>query len=728
MLMKIPLVIQTHPGENAIATIASILSYYGRVIPLSEMRKDNITSRGGSTPEQLKDMASNYGLDTEIIKADVDELRKMKLPVVVKWRKLYYCIVKRFGNNKVYLADPAKGEYAVELSMFVRNYAGTAFVMRPNKAFVKGGKRQSLYSLIMGRLGGVKRKLALLSFLNILAVGLNLLMVNATKDMLDMVSSDEGSSDLMGDILSLNNGLITNMYVGLVIAMAMILITSTLVNIFKTLLIYRTAYNVAATSGSSIFKKILYQPMSFFEQYRSGELIQRMEDNSKLDLSLVRTIVPRILDFFMTAVYFILILSYHWKVALCCVAVEIVYLIVSMQMKGKIVMQSRNNAVNAGAMNTSILNGMDTIETIKAGGAERLFFSGWKKAQSDLDSTRISGLGITSTTGVIDSLHSLFSQAILLFAGAYFIINGDFTFGIMAALQSVLSSFRSTFSNCINMTNSLQKTRTEIERVEDIRSRDSMEQYELPPDAEPDKLKGILEVSHLSYRYQKGEPLALDDVSFKVGQGELIAVVGSSGCGKSTLLKCLLSLYEPGSGEVLYDGLKRNEIPDVVFHSTVTAVDQECVIFEDSIANNLTVWDSTVRDFEMILAARDAHIHGRIMQEKDGYYAKMYENGRNFSGGEIQRLELARALSAEPTILLLDEFTSALDAVTEEEVFKSIRLKGTTCVIVAHRLSTVASCDRILVMDKGRIVQQGTHEELYNTEGPYKDLLKVAGV
>ncbi|MCR5061225.1 MAG: peptidase domain-containing ABC transporter [Saccharofermentans sp.] len=724
--MKIPLVIQTHSGENAIATIASMLSYYGRITPLSEMREGNITSRGGSTPEQMKKMAANYGLDSEIVKVGVDDIKKMKFPVVVRWKRLYYCIVKKISGNKVYLADPSKGEYPVDLATFERGYMGTAIIMTPNKDFVKGGKRPSLYKLIAVRLSGVRQKLLLLAFLNLMAVALNILMVDATKDMLDLASTGKPES-ILNNIVSMDALKSFTPYNILVVVMGVLLLLQTIVDIFKTLHIYRTSYSVAAKSSSSVFKKILYQPMSFFEQYRTGELIQRMEDNTKLDLSLVRTMVPRVLDFFMTIVYFILIVSYHWKIALMSVGVEIIYLILSMQMRSRIIMQSRSNAVNSAAMNTSILNGLDTIETIKSGGVERLFFSGWKKTQSDLDSSRVSGIGINAMSGVIDGLHGLLSQGILLFAGAYFIINGEMTLGIMAALQTVLGNFRNTFSNCVNMTNSLQKTRTDIERVEDIRERGELPQYDLPEDAEPDKLLGELDISHVSYRYQAGEPLSVDDVSFKVKPGQIIAIVGASGCGKTTLLKCILSLYKPTSGEVRYNGLLREEIPDVVFHSTITAVDQECVVFEDTIANNLTMWDTTVNDYEMIMAANDAHIHKRIAQEREGYYSKMLENGRNFSGGEIQRLELARALSAEPTILLLDEFTSALDAVTEEEVFKSIRLKATTCIIVAHRLSTVSLCDYILVMDKGKVVQEGTHEELYNVDGPYRDLVKVSG-
>ena len=724
--MKIQTVIQPNPGENAIAAIATMLSYYGCFLPVSELRPYNVTSRGGSTPDQVRDMAARFGLETEIIEADMDSLSKMRFPVVARWKKHYYCIVSKIRNGVVYISDPAMGEYTMTADNFKGKYMGTVLVMKPGDGFRKGGKRPSLYSLINGRLEGFTRPLMLLGILNILAVGLNLLLVRATRIMLDVAEKGTLPKDWFDDAMLKQPVLEGDMYRALVVSMSVVLILMTIVNIFKTLLIYDTAFSVSAGSGSRLFRTILYQPLQFFEQFRTGELIQRMEDNAKLDLSLVRTIVPRLIDFVMTAVYFILMLRYHWKVALMCVSVEVLYLAVSMMYKGRIAMQARGRAVSTGNMNTSLLNGLNTIETIKTGGFERMYFSGWRKTQLEFDANRINAAGVNAVTGAFDSIHNLLSQAVLLFAGAYFMISGDFTFGIMAALQSVLAGFRGAFSNCVNMANKLQETRTDIERIDDVLKRDTIPERPLDT-SEPDKLPGTIEVKDLAYRYQEGEPLALEDINFTADQGQLIAIVGRSGCGKSTLLKCLLSVYEPESGEIRYGGCTRAEIPDIVFRSTVTAVDQEFVVFEDSISNNLKMWDSTVEDYEMILAARDAHIHDRITKEKDGYYSRMIENGRNFSGGELQRMELARALSAEPTILLLDEFTSALDAITEAEVFKSIREKGTTCVIVAHRLSTVSLCDHILVMDGGRIVQSGTHEELYKTKGLYRQLLQIPG-
>jgi ABC-type bacteriocin/lantibiotic exporter with double-glycine peptidase domain len=301
-------------------------------------------------------------------------------------------------------------------------------------------------------------------------------------------------------------------------------------------------------------------------------------------------------------------------------------------------------STSTGELNSSVLNGMNMIDTIKSTGAEKAFFNSWYQSQISCNSSKLSNFRINRMISACSNLHSYLTSGIQLFLGAYFIADGKFTLGTMALFSSVLGNMRNSMSSVLSSINTMQTMRTNIERVNDITERPVRPEIHLEDGVQYDKLEGHIEVSHLNYRYNKGDRLAIEDVSLEVKPGQMIAIVGATGCGKSTLLKLMADLYEPESGEILYAGRHRSEIPDTVFHSSVATVDQEAVVFEDSIYANLRMWDKTVEDYEIYLAARDAQIHNRIMRDKEGYGAKIRENGSNFSGGELQRLELARAL------------------------------------------------------------------------------------
>lgn len=711
--MRIPIVIHMRPGENGAAALGMMLGYYKKFVPIEELREVCVSSRNGSDPEQMSDAARRYGLEAEIETISVEELKSRKLPLLVSWKKHYWCVVTSIHKGIISIADPARGEIRMTMEKFTQLYNGTVITLKKGQNFVADGKRESLYSLIRERMEHLRRPMTVLVVLTLVCIILNIGMVNIQKDILDTYLKSNSIQDMSAGYL-------------VILIYILALAAYFLFSLAKTGLINRSSRNISAVSGSRLFKKIFDQPLKFFEQYSAGELIARIDNNISLDNSIMRSLVPRTIDAFMTVVYLLTLMKYNLPIALVCFAAIFISLAATLYIQDKNAIASRSMTTSGNMLNTTILNGMSMIDTIKSSGAERSFYNLWRESMVQANEGKLRTQSINAVLNFVSGMQGSVLQGIQLFIGAYFVLKGNFTLGSMALFQGILNNMLSSMNNCMTSLNTMQTMRTNIERVNDIMNRDGRQPIPLPESEyeTADKLEGHLVASHVSYRYNRADRLALDDVSMEVKPGQMVAIVGKTGSGKSTMLKILADLYSAESGEILYSGRHRDEIPDVIFHSSVMTVDQDTMMFEDSVYNNIRMWDTTIENYEVILAARDAQIHDRIVRNRKDYGAMIEENGRNYSGGELQRLELARALAHEPTLLFLDEFTSALDALTEDRVIRSIRDKGTTCIIVAHRLSTIVDCDRIYVMDKGKIVQEGTHKELYAQGGLYRELIE----
>ena len=386
-------------------------------------------------------------------------------------------------------------------------------------------------------------------------------------------------------------------------------------------------------------------------------------------------------------------------------------------------MQLRDSGKLAGAT----VAGIEMIETIKSSGAENGFFEKWAGYQASVNTQKVRYEKLDKYLGALPTLVSTITNSAVMMAGVWLTIRGEFTAGMILAFQGLLSSFSSPAMTLVSAGQTIQEMRTQMERVEDVMQYPEDVVYdtetELEDDVEYDKLSGSVVMRDVTFGYSRlGAPL-IEHFDLELKPGSRVAFVGGSGCGKSTLSKLISGLYQPWSGEILFDGKPIREIDRSVFTGSLAVVDQDIILFEDTIANNIKMWDSSIEDFEMILAARDASLHADIMQRDGGYNYKIAEGGKDFSGGQRQRMEIARVLAQDPTIIILDEATSALDAKTEYEVVKSIKDRGITCIVVAHRLSTIRDCDEIIVLDHGKVVERGTHEELYALGGAYTRLI-----
>ncbi|MDO5107897.1 MAG: ATP-binding cassette domain-containing protein, partial [Coriobacteriaceae bacterium] len=472
--------------------------------------------------------------------------------------------------------------------------------------------------------------------------------------------------------------------------------------------------------------KVLRLPMKFFSQRMAGDIQQRQASNADIAGTLVNTLSPLVLETLMLVFYLVVMVRYSPLLTFVGVASILGQLWVSRIISNKRVNITRVMMRDSGKLAAATVSGIDMIETIKASGAENGYFEKWSGYQASVNTQNVRFMRINSYLGLIPPALTALANDLVLVLGVYLCITGEFTIGMVMAFQGFLASFMQPAQKLIDAGQQVQELRTEMERVEDVMKYPvdvDFNDEEIDEDADYDKLSGTVELRNVTFGYSKLAPPLIEDFSMTLETGSRVAFVGSSGCGKSTLAKLISGLYQPWEGEILFDGKHIDEINRSVFTGSVAVVDQDITLFEDTIENNIKMWDNTIEDFEMMMSARDAQIHDDIMMREGGYRYRISEGGRDFSGGQRQRIEIARVLAADPTVIIMDEATSALDAKTEFDVVNAVKARQITCIVIAHRLSTIRDCDEIIVFDHGKVVERGTHEELMALGGAYTELV-----
>ncbi|MBQ1536392.1 MAG: ATP-binding cassette domain-containing protein, partial [Ruminococcus sp.] len=478
--------------------------------------------------------------------------------------------------------------------------------------------------------------------------------------------------------------------------------------------------------GSTTYMwKVLHMPMEFFSQRMAGDIQSRQGTNASIASTLVDTFAPLLLNSAMMIFYLVLMLKQSLLLTAIGLSTIVLNVFVLRYISEKRINITRVTQRDSAKLGATTVAGVEMIETIKASGAENGFFQKWAGYQASVNSGEVKTTKINSYLGIIPTFLSTIADYAVMVMGIWFIMQGKFTLGALQMFQGFLGSFMAPAMMLVSAGQTIQEMRTQMERVEDVM------QYPVDPNAVEStdngetlkKLKGSVELKNISFGYSKLADPLITDFSMNIKPGGRVAFVGTSGCGKSTLSKLISGLYSPWSGEILFDGKPRNEHNRSVMTGSVAVVDQDITLFEGTIADNIKMWDESIQDFEMILAARDAQLHDDIMAREGGYQCKLTSGGRDLSGGQRQRMEIARVLAQDPSIIILDEATSALDAKTEYEVVKSIKDRGITCIVIAHRLSTIRDCDEIIVLEHGKVVERGTHDELMALGGAYTDLV-----
>ena len=486
---------------------------------------------------------------------------------------------------------------------------------------------------------------------------------------------------------------------------------------------------IDVTASSSYLWTVLRLPMTLLNQFSPGELVARYTTIPKA-IKMIDHSMPIVAFTFFPFVCCYLVMLFNWKLGLLEIFSILLLVYVMRSTANRQKKLAMDLEVTEARLQNVTMTGMGNLDTIKALGGEQYFYAQWENAYAQSMNARSKTTAISVYLCALPVLVLEFTNGAILCLGTWLILQGEMTPGMILASQGLINTSFFPINKAIECIQTLLGMNSSIQRIKDV-SDCGKECADLKLAAADElsdvaKLAGEIELRDVTFGYDRNLPPILNHFSMKIKAGERIALVGPSGCGKSTMLSLVSGLYEPWEGEVLFDGKPRKKIDRMTFVNSVSVVNQDVTLFEGTIADNVKMWDESIEDFAMVLACNDARIHQEIMERPGAYQGIVTERGKNFSGGQRQRIEIATALAKEPTILLMDEGTSALDPKTEAQVMKHIYDVGITLIMIAHRLETIAQCNQIYVIEHGRITQHGTHDELRQQDGLYRNLLKYA--
>lgn len=704
--------IQMEAVECGAAALGMILGYFGRYVPLEQLRIDCGVSRDGSRAGNMVSAARSYGLVAGGLRKDMDELKDMKFPFIVFWNFNHFVVVDGYGPSEWYLNDPATGPRKVFNQEFDESFTGVVLTFEPGPHFKKGGHKTSLLHSLKERASGLGRPI-----LYAVAAGMGLAFLGLVIPAFSKVFVDQYLVGRHHDWIK-----------PLLWAMGLTLVLQAVLTWLQQNVLLRLELKLSIATSSGFLSHILRLPTVFFSQRFTGEIGSRVALNDRVAQLLSGQLAVNAIHLMM-AVFFVLVMfSYDVTLTLAGISIAAINLLALQYVSRKRRDLNKRALQEEGKMLGFSMSGVQIIETVKAMGGESDFFSKWSGYQAKAVNSELEMTKYTRYLNVVPQLLAGLNTAVILGLGALKVIEGWMTIGELVAFQALMVSFMTPVNNLVILGSQLQDVDGDLQRLDDVLHNDAdphlSRTESLDDPAGPVKLTGRLKLKNVTFGYSPLEAPLIRDFSLTLNPGSRVALVGTSGSGKSTIVKLVVGLYELWQGEILFDGKPLKTIPRPVAANSLALVEQDIVMFEGTVRGNLTLWDDLVSDEVVVRAARDACIHDIVSARPAGYEGTVDEGGANFSGGERQRLEIARALIGNPTILIMDEATSALDPLMEKTIDDNIRRRGCTCLIVAHRLSTIRDSDEIVVLDRGKVVQRGTHDELCSVDGPYLRLIR----
>lgn len=714
--VRTPTVLQMEAVECGAAALAIVMGSYRRFVPLEQLRLACGVSRDGSKASNVVKAARTYGFEARGFRYEPAEVLALRLPVIVFWNFNHFLVVEGVSKAGVHLNDPASGPRTVTHEEFDQSFTGVVLVIKPTPEFKPDGEPDSILSSLARRLP-IREP----AFFYLIIAGLLLVLPGLVVPIFTKVFIDEY---LIGRMESWIRPLLIGMA-------ATLLLNGTLIWLQRYYLA-RFHAKLSITTSSQFLWHVLRLPVVFFSQRSSGDISSRVAINNRVAELLSGELATTMLNLMVLLFYAGLMMAYDVTLALVGIGIAAINIVFMKRFarRRKDISQKLSN--DQGKLLGISMNGLQMIETLKASGVESDFFAKWAGQHAKV----VNGMQSTGSQevylGNVPLLLMTLNNVIILSFGGLRVMEGALTMGGLVAFQSLMASLLQPVNRLVALGSRIQQMEGDMKRLDDVLNYapvaglDTSESASTPLASDATKrLEGAVELRDVSFGYSRLEPPLLQKFSLKLSPGSRVALVGGSGCGKSTISRLVMGLYEPWGGEILFDGKPRDQWARNTIVNSLSMVSQEVSLFEGSLRDNLSLWDDTLPESELVRAAQDACIHDALVTRQGGYDAPVLEGGGNFSGGQRQRLEIARALAINPRILVLDEATSALDPVTEQLIDDNLRRRGCTCLIVAHRLSTIRDCDEIVVLDKGRVVQRGTHEDMMCVPGPYADLIRA---
>lgn len=716
--VKTPTILQMEVVECGAACLAMILAYYKKYVPLEQLRIECGVARDGVRASNIVKAAKKLGMQAKGYRKEPEALANIKPPVIIHWNFNHFVIFEGFHNRKAYINDPSYGRRSLSMEEFDLAFTGVVLTFTPTEEFTCGGQRKSIIDSLNKRLRSVQSVMIYLIIIGLLMVIPGLIIPSFSKIFIDDILL-AGRTDWLKPLLW---------------CMGATALMQALLTYTQQRYLLRMETKIALIGASSFLWHILRLPVVFFQQRSAGDISSRMSSNDTVAAFLSRELAENVLNLVTLIFYFGVMLQYSRLLAILSLILALVSIFYFIYTAQKI--ESINNKAmqDYGKLYGTSVSGLYIIETLKATASESGFFSKWAGYHAkQLNGQQKMG-HVSQILYALPNFMSLTAEALVLCLGGWQILDGNLTVGSLIAFQGLLGNFMSPINGLTQMGIRIKRLKGDMTRLDDVMK------YTIDPVSDPErdqpaeemdeasfyKLSGKLEIKNMSFGYNLLENPLIENFNLTVSPGQRIAIVGPSGSGKSTVAQLLAGLIQPWSGEILLDGIQRNQLSRNIINNSLSVVDQDISMFEGTVMDNITMWDGTLSESDIIQAAKDACIHDDITRRTGGYQGVVDEGGHNFSGGQLQRLEIARALATNPSIIIMDEATSALDVQIEAQVSDNIRRRGCTCIIIAHRLSTIRDCDEIIVMQEGKIVQRGTHDEMKDVPGLYATLIQTA--